>query len=88
MEIKKNRYGDDRAYEFINHNTVRVYGNSHYVRQSDNADGNIVMYDFEGGPCFNKDAYIKLRGQRMKIVSIEPQKSKHKGLCEVILHLK
>ena len=34
MEIRKNRYGEDRVYEFLGHNKVRVYGTSHIVRQS------------------------------------------------------
>lgn len=88
MEIRKNRYGEDRVYEFLGHNKVRVYGTSRIVRQSQNDKGEITMYDFEGGPCFNKDAFVKLKGLKQKVEKIEPLPEKHKNLCEVILHLK
>lgn len=88
MEIRKNRYGEDRVYQFLGHDRVRVSGNSLMVRQAQNDEGEITMYDFEGGPCFNKDAFVKLKGLRHKVVKIEPLPSKHENLCEVLLHLK
>ena len=53
MEIKKNRYGQDRSYERVDEKRIRVRGNSKYQRESADDNGNITMFDFEGGPCFN-----------------------------------
>lgn len=88
MEIIKNRYGNERVYEFIAHDKVRVTGQSEFVRQSQNDNGEVIMYDFEGGPCFNKDANLKLKGLKMKIEKIEPVNGRHKNLSEVVLHVK
>ena len=53
MEIKKNRYGDERSVEKIGSEKFRVMGESQFSRTSEDEDGNITMFDFEGGPCFN-----------------------------------
>jgi len=50
MEIKNNRYGHERVYEKINSNKIRITGESIVSRSSEDTDGNIKMFDFEGGP--------------------------------------
>ena len=64
MEIKKNRYGQDRSYERVDEKRIRVRGNSKYQRESADDNGNITMFDFEGGPCFNLHGKIKFKYKR------------------------
>lgn len=88
MEIKKSRYGQDRSYEKIDEKRIRVTGQSKFVRASETEDGTVIMYDMEGGPCFNVDAKIRYRHKDYVIEKIQPLKSVHEDLCEVVLHLK
>ena len=87
MEIKKNRYGQDRSYERVDEKKIRVRGNSKYQRESADDNGNITMFDFEGGPCFNLHGKIKFKYREYKIKEIQPLNNKHEELCEVVLHI-
>ncbi len=58
------------------------------LRTSESEDGTVIMYDMEGGPCFNVDAKIRYRHKDYVIEKIQPLKSVHEDLCEVVLHLK
>jgi hypothetical protein len=53
MEIVKSRFGVDRSIERINLNLVRVMGESQFIRKSTNKQGDVTMFDFEGGPCYS-----------------------------------
>lgn len=88
MEFVKNRYGADRVIEKINPNALRVYGESIMNRQSENQDGDITMFDFEGGPCLNVGGKIRYMKSNWEIKSITAESIKHKGLVSVILDVK
>lgn len=88
MEFVKNRYGDDRVIEKINPTALRVYGESIMNRQSENQDGDITMFDFEGGPCLTIGGTIKFMKTKWTITSIKEEESKHEGLCSVRIGVK
>lgn len=71
MEIVKSRYGADRSIEKIDHETIRVIGESYFGRTSPNENGGLNMYDFEGGPCYFVGNKIKYAGLDWQIKSIE-----------------
>jgi hypothetical protein len=84
MEIKKNRYGDERSVEKIGSEKFRVMGESQFSRTSEDGDGNITMFDFEGGPCFNIGGTLKFKKVDWTITSIK-QENTRKELCSVIV---
>ncbi len=53
MEIVKSRYGLDRTIEKIGSDRLRVMGETQFSRQAQNDEGEITMFDFEGGPCLS-----------------------------------
>ena len=88
MEIKNNRYGHERVYEKINSNKIRITGESIVSRSSEDADGNIKMFDFEGGPCLNLGGKIKFGKTDWIIENIIPEKTKRENFCSVLLDVK
>ena len=87
MEIVQNRYNVDRVLEKINSDKIRVMGESLILRTSEHENGNIIMYDFEGGPCLNVGGKIKYKGTDFKIISIKPEESKMENVASVILEV-
>ena len=87
MEIVKSRYGVERSIERINLNKVRVLGESQFIRKSTNKQGDITMFDFEGGPCYSVGAKIFFENLQWRINGIEPRESGFKDLYEVNLHI-
>jgi len=87
MEIVKSRFGVDRSIERINLNLVRVLGESQFIRKSTNKQGDITMFDFEGGPCYSLGGKIQFEKMQWKINYIEPRESGYKDLYEVNLHI-
>lgn len=85
MEIIKSRYGLDRSVEWLHNNKIRVMGESQFVRTSASKDGNIVMFDFEGGPAYTIGGKINFMNTNWKINSITKVESNHKDLYECIL---
>ena len=85
MEVIKSRYGLERTIEKIDSNRIRVMGESQFVRQSENDEGEIVMFDFEGGPCLSVGGHVSHSGLQWVIKGIKPEKSKHEGLSECVL---
>lgn len=71
MEIIQNRYGVDRVIDKIGDSKIRVMGESYMVRTSEDEDGTLKMYDFEGGPCLNVGGSITYKGTQFKIESIQ-----------------
>ena len=86
MEIKKNRYGSDRSYEKVDSNRIRVTGESNFIRASENDDGVLTMFDFEGGPCFNVGGKIRFQHSEWKIKKMEIVKNQY-DLASVMLHV-
>jgi hypothetical protein len=87
MEIVKNRYGSDRVIEKIDDTRIRVMGDSLITRHSQDDNGNLTMFDFEGGPCLNVGGKIKYLGTEFKIQSIKQEESKQEDLYSVLLEV-
>jgi hypothetical protein len=87
MEIVKSRFGVDRSIERINLNKVRVMGESQFIRKSTNKQGDITMFDFEGGPCYSLGGKFQFEKMQWRIDGIEPRESGYKDLYEVNLHI-
>jgi hypothetical protein len=87
MEIVKSRYGLERSIERINLNKVRVMGESQFVRKSTNKNGEITLFDFEGGPCYTVGGKLFFEKMQWKIYGIDPIESGYKDLYEVNLHI-
>jgi hypothetical protein len=87
MEIVKSRYGLERSIERINLNKVRVMGESQFVRKSTNKNGDITLFDFEGGPCYTLGGKLFFEKMQWRIDGIEPMESGYKDLYEVNLYI-
>lgn len=87
MEIVKNRYGNDRVIEKIGDTRIRVMGDSLITRHSQDDNGNLTMFDFEGGPCLNVGGKIKYLGTEFKIQSIKQEESKQEDIYSVLLEV-
>lgn len=88
MEIIKSRYGSERSIERVDFQRVRVMGEAQFTRISKSENGEVSMYDFEGGPAYTVGMKMNFEGLNYKIVKIVPMEMKHKDLCEVILYVK
>lgn len=87
MEIVKSRFGQERSIERINHNKVRVMGESQIIRKSQNKNGDVTLFDFEGGPAYTLGGKIQFERMNWKIKGIVPRDTGHKDLYEVNLHI-
>ena len=87
MQIVKSRFGVDRSIERINLNKVRVMGESQFIRKSTNKQGDITLFDFEGGPCYSLGGKFFFEKMNWRINYIEPMETKYKDLYEVKLHI-
>jgi hypothetical protein len=85
MEIIQSRYGLERTIEKIDSNRLRVMGESQFQRVAQNDEGNVTMFDFEGGPCLSVSGEITFQGLKWKIEGINPITSKFEGLSECVL---
>jgi hypothetical protein len=87
MEIVQNRYNVDRVLEKIDSNRIRIMGESLFTRTSQDENGNLTMYDFEGGPCLNVGGKIKYKGTNFKINSIKSEPLKMENVLSVIVEV-
>jgi len=87
IEIIKNRYGNERVLEKISPTKIRVIGESIYSRGSKDDEGNQIMFDFEGGPCYNVGAKLTFGKYKWKIKSITPEKTDKENLASVVLEV-
>ena len=87
MEIIQNRYGQDRVIEKLSHNKIRVMGECIITRQSENEQGKITMFDFEGGPCLNLGGTIKYLKSEWVIKEIQQEQSSQEGLVSILLNV-
>jgi hypothetical protein len=85
MEVTKSRYGLERTFEKFDSNHIRVMGESQFQRTSQNEEGNITMFDFEGGPCLSVGGEITYQNLKWVIKEINPAQSKYEGLSECVL---
>jgi len=88
MEIIKSRYGLERTIEKFGTDKLRVMGESQFVRQSEDSDGNITMFDFEGGPILSVGGEFSYQKLKWVITHIQPETSKHEELSECVLTVK
>jgi hypothetical protein len=87
MENFKNRNGQDRTFQRVTYDKVRVIGESFYNRKSVDNRGETTMFDFEGGPAFNIGAKIKFEKMEWKINAIQPETVRHEHLASIILYV-
>ena len=87
MEITKSRYGSDRVITKINHNTLRIEGESLFSRTSQNDKGEITMFDFEGGPVLSVGGELNFGKMKWKIKSIKPIESSVENLAQCIVEV-
>ena len=85
MEIVKSRYGLDRTIEKIGSDRLRVMGESQFAREAQNDEGEITMFDFEGGPCLSVGGNITYKKIKWKITEIKPERLPHECLGSCIL---
>lgn len=88
MEIIKSRYGLDRSVEKIDVNTLRVMGQSEFVRVSENKKKKVSMFDFEGGPCLTVGGKVRFGNLNWKILDIKQEKPSQPNLSSVLLKVK
>ena len=88
MDVVKSRYGKDRSIEKLGNNKIRVMGESKFTRVSEDKEGKVTMFDFEGGPCYNVGGTIKYQKSTWKIQKLTPEESKHENLASIILEVK
>lgn len=87
MEIVKSRYGLERSIERIDIGRIRVMGESQFIRKSTNKQGDVSLFDFEGGPCYTLGGKVFFEKMNWRISGIEPRESGFKDLYEVILYV-
>ena len=85
MEVVKSRYGLDRSIERINHQRVRIMGESQFVRTSKSKSGEVLFYDMEGGPAYTVGGKMFFEKMNWKIKAIEVVPNKYPNLNEAIL---
>ena len=85
MDVIKSRYGKDRSIEKLGDKRIRIMGESKFTRASQNKEGVLTMFDFEGGPCYNVGGTIKHQKTTWKIEEIIVEEPKYEGLSSVIL---
>ena len=87
MEIVKSRYGLERSIERIDIGRIRVMGESQFIRKSTNKQGDVSLFDFEGGPCYTLGGKVFFEKMNWRVRGIEPRESGYKDLYEVNLHI-
>ena len=87
MEIVKSRYGLERSIERIDIGRIRIMGESQFIRKSTNKQGDVSLFDFEGGPCYTLGGKVFFEKMNWRVRGIEPRESGFKDLYEVILYV-
>ena len=87
MEIVKSRDGLERSIERIDIGRIRVMGESQFIRKSTNKQGDVSLFDFEGGPCYTLGGKVFFEKMNWRVRGIEPRDSGFKDLYEVILYV-
>lgn len=88
MEVIKTKYGLDRSVQKLDHETLRVMGETEFVRVSTNKKNKTFMFDFEGGPCLTVGGKIRYGNLNWKIKSINQEQTNYKNLSSVTLKVK
>ena len=85
MDVIKSRYGKDRSIEKLGDRRIRVMGESEVTKVRKGKSGEISMFDFEGGPCYNLGGTIKHENTSWKIHHINIEDKKYEGLTSIVL---
>ena len=85
MDVIKSRYGKDRSIEKLGDRRIRVMGESEVTKVRKGKGGEISMFDFEGGPCYNLGGTIKHQKTTWKIQQINIEDKKYEGLTSIVL---
>ena len=85
MEILKSRYGAERVIHKVDSNRLRIQGESLFCRTSQDDEGNITMFDFEGGPCLSIGGDVHFGKIKWKIKNITPIDTKIENLVECVV---
>lgn len=88
MEIIKNRYGLDRVIEKIDTDKIKVMGETQFERVSKDKKGNMIMFDFEGGPILAVGSFIQFKKLKWRIKDINVLNKRYEGLSECVLTVK
>lgn len=64
------RYNTPRIIIQVGENSYHIVGRSAFGRTAKDENGNLTMFDFEGGPCITIDTPIKVNGKIMAVASI------------------
>jgi len=72
MEVVQSRYGTERIIHKINPKKLRIQGESLFLNMSEDDNGNVIMFDFEGGPSLTVGGEIEFQGIKWKIKNINP----------------
>jgi hypothetical protein len=87
MEIIKNRYNQDRVIEKISTNKIRIMGESLFGRTSKDESGNLIMFDFEGGPCVTLGGKFQYLHTNWVINKITQEPISKENLLSVLLEV-
>jgi len=85
MDVIKSRFGKDRSIEKLGDRRIRVMGESEVTKVRKGNAGEISMFDFEGGPCFNLGGTIKHQRTTWKIKEIIIEDEKYEGVTSIVL---
>tara|TARA_B100001996_G_scaffold152967_1_gene116404 strand:- start:3368 stop:3637 length:270 start_codon:yes stop_codon:yes gene_type:complete len=85
MDVIKSRFGKDRSIEKLGDRRIRVMGESEVTKVRKGTGGEISMFDFEGGPCFNLGGTIKHQRTTWKIKEIIIEDEKYEGVTSIVL---
>lgn len=72
METIQSRYGTERIIHKVNPKKLRIQGESLFLRMSEDDNGKVIMFDFEGGPSLTVGGDINFQGIKWKIKKINP----------------
>lgn len=87
MEIVKNRYGNDRVIEKISPTKIRIMGESLFGRTSTDESGNLIMFDFEGGPCLMVGSKFNFLKSNWTINKITKEEASQPNLVSVLMEV-
>lgn len=86
MEIIKSKQNKERALVRVNFEKVRVLGDSTSVRRKKNRTGELVVFDFEGGPFLNVGGSFQFEKLKYKVSGITELEGKE-DMKEVVVNL-
>ncbi len=85
MEIIQNRYGQERVIEKISMNRLRIMGDSLIYKNSIDKNGNLKMFDFEGGPFLSIGSKIKFCNSDWLIRKIINEETEKENFYSILL---